>query len=150
MSAPAQVFVEAAARLHFGVLDLRGSLGRWFGGIGAAASAPTLLVSARRSDELAAAGQDAERALRFARRFLDHYGLPGGADVRVERALPSHAGLGSGTQLALSVSQFAAANIGFVLLALVVATLLLREYRRITGAGVEPARSSTQLAEAKM
>jgi ATP:ADP antiporter, AAA family len=55
-----------------------------------------------------------------------------------------------GTQLALSVSQFAAANIGFVLLALVVATLLLREYRRITGAGVEPARSSAQLAEAKM
>ena len=32
-----RVFVEAPARLHFGVLDLRGALGRWFGGIGAAA-----------------------------------------------------------------------------------------------------------------
>ena len=32
-----EVFVEAPARLHFGVLDLRGELGRWFGGIGAAA-----------------------------------------------------------------------------------------------------------------
>ena len=38
------VFVEAPARLHFGVLDLRGALGSWFGGIGAAAQAPTLLV----------------------------------------------------------------------------------------------------------
>ena len=40
------VFVEAPARLHFGVLDLRGALGRRFGGIGAAAPSPTLLVSA--------------------------------------------------------------------------------------------------------
>ena len=40
------VFVEASARLHFGVLDLRGTRGRWFGGIGASAARPTLLVSA--------------------------------------------------------------------------------------------------------
>src|SRR2546430_5201863 len=40
------VFVEAPARLHFGVLDLRGDLGRRFGGIGAAGSAPALLVEA--------------------------------------------------------------------------------------------------------
>ena len=46
------VFVEASARLHFGVLDLRGTLGRWFGGIGASASTPTLLVSAARADYL--------------------------------------------------------------------------------------------------
>ena len=41
-SAGQTVVVETAARLHFGVLDLRGSLGRWFGGIGAAAPGPTL------------------------------------------------------------------------------------------------------------
>ena len=34
------VFVEAPARLYFGVLDLRGDLGRRFGGIGAAVPAP--------------------------------------------------------------------------------------------------------------
>src|SRR5438093_138438 len=37
MSASDSVFVEAPARLHFGVLDLRGDLGRRFGGVGAAA-----------------------------------------------------------------------------------------------------------------
>ena len=53
------VFVEAPARLHFGVLDLRGTLGRRFGGIGAAAPAPTLLLSASRADRLAVTGEDA-------------------------------------------------------------------------------------------
>ena len=100
-----RIFVEAPARLHFGVLDLRGALGRWFGGIGAAASAPTLLVSAGPADTLRADGEDAERASHFALRFLEHHGVDGGADIRVHRALPSHAGLGSGTQLALAVAR---------------------------------------------
>jgi beta-RFAP synthase len=99
------VFVEAAARLHFGVLDLRGALGRRFGGIGAAAPAPTLLLSASRADTLAVTGEDADRAAGFARQFLAHHGLEGGAVVRIERALPPHAGLGSGTQLALAVAR---------------------------------------------
>jgi beta-ribofuranosylaminobenzene 5'-phosphate synthase len=99
------VFVEAPARLHFGVLDLRGSLGRWFGGIGAAAPAPTLLVSAERADTLEAQGEDRDRALEFASRFLAHHDIRRGARVRVHRALPSHAGLGSGTQLALAVAR---------------------------------------------
>jgi beta-ribofuranosylaminobenzene 5'-phosphate synthase len=99
------VFVEAPARLHFGVLDLRGALGRWFGGIGAAAPAPTLLVSACHADTLEVSGEDAERAADFAGRFLVHYGLRSGARLRVARALPRHAGLGSGTQLALAVGR---------------------------------------------
>ncbi len=99
------VFVEAPARLHFGVLDLRGSLGRWFGGIGAAAPAPTLLVSARRADTLDVTGADVDRAADFADRLLAHYGVKGGARVCVHRTLPEHAGLGSGTQLALAVGR---------------------------------------------
>jgi len=99
------VFVEASARLHFGVLDLRGAQGRWFGGIGAAASTPTLLVSAIPSDGLQVEGEDAARAHEYARRFLDFHHIPTGAVVRVHRALPRHAGLGSGTQLALSVAR---------------------------------------------
>jgi beta-ribofuranosylaminobenzene 5'-phosphate synthase len=99
------VFVEAPARLHFGVLDLRGTLGRWFGGIGAAAPAPTLLVSAERADTLDVQGEDADRAVEFASRFLSHHDIRRGARVRVHRALPAHAGLGSGTQLALAVAR---------------------------------------------
>ena len=99
------VFVEAPARLHFGLLDLRGALGRRFGGIGAAAPEPTLLVSAGAADTLTVTGEDADRAADFARRFLTHHRLGHGARLSVHRALPSHAGLGSGTQLALAVAR---------------------------------------------
>jgi len=99
------VFVETAARLHFGVLDLRGARGRWFGGVGAAAPSPTLLVSARQNATLAVDGEDAGRAAGFARTFLEHHRLECGASISVHRALPAHAGLGSGTQLALAVAR---------------------------------------------
>jgi beta-RFAP synthase len=99
------VFVEASARLHFGVLDLRGTRGRWFGGIGASAARPMLRISASRADTLSAQGEDAERAREFARLFLAHHHLRGGADIRVHQTLPSHVGLGSGTQLALAVAR---------------------------------------------
>jgi len=99
------VVVETAARLHFGVLDLRGSLGRWFGGIGAAAPGPTLRVVARPAHELCVDGEDATRALEFAQRFQRHYDLDAAVHVHVERALPHHKGLGSGTQLALAVGR---------------------------------------------
>lgn len=99
------VFVETAARLHFGVLDLRGARGRWFGGIGAAAPSPTLLVSASPAETIAAEGDDSARAAAFATRFVTDQGINGGASIRVHRALPAHAGLGSGTQLALAVAR---------------------------------------------
>jgi beta-ribofuranosylaminobenzene 5'-phosphate synthase len=99
------VFVEAPARLHFGMLDLRGGLGRRFGGIGVAIPSPSLLLEASPDDTLHADGPSGERACEFGRRFMEHHGLQGGAYIRVHRAIPSHAGLGSGTQLALAVAR---------------------------------------------
>src|SRR2546430_4373102 len=102
------VFVEAPARLHFGVLDLRGDLGRRFGGIGAAVPAPSLLLEARPAAELKAEGPDAARALEFARRFARHHGLDLRLHFCLHRSIPTHAGLGSGTQLALAVARASA------------------------------------------
>jgi beta-RFAP synthase len=64
-----------------------------------------LLVSASRADRLTVNGEDAARAHSFAQQFLDHHGIRSGADVQVHRSLPSHAGLGSGTQLALAIAR---------------------------------------------
>lgn len=99
------VYVEAAARLHFGVLDLRGEGRRWFGGVGAGAPGPTVLVSASPAERLSIDGQDTERAEVFARRFFEQKGLPLSGRLAVHRALPRHAGLGSGTQLALAIAR---------------------------------------------
>jgi beta-ribofuranosylaminobenzene 5'-phosphate synthase len=102
-----RVFIEAPARLHFGMLDLSGTLGRRFGGIGAAVPTPSLLLSAEaRGATITAEGPEAERAVRFAHRFVDHYGIEGrGAHFAIERVIPAHNGLGSGTQLALAVAR---------------------------------------------
>ncbi len=100
------VFVEAPGRLHFGVLDLGGSLGRWFGGIGTAAPVPPLLVSATRAgSDVVSSGDDSERAVQFAERYLQHHGISSGVTLHVHQSLPRHAGLGSGTQLALAVAR---------------------------------------------
>ena len=105
MSDAAPVVVEAPARLHFGVLDLRGDLGRRFGGIGAAVPVPSLLLEARRAPALAAEGPDAERALAFAQRFAAYHRLDARVRFCLHRTIPAHAGLGSGTQLALAVAR---------------------------------------------
>ena len=105
MSAPASVQVEAAARLHFGVLDLRGSLGRRFGGLGAAVPEPSLLLEASLDERVLVEGPDGDRAGEFARRFLTHHRLPGGVRLMVHRSIPAHSGLGSGTQLGLAVAR---------------------------------------------
>ncbi len=102
---PLRVQVEASARLHFGILDLRGNLGRWFGGIGAAIPTPSVLLEATPQERITAEGPDAGRAQEFAGRYLAATGLKGGAHLRLHRTIPAHVGLGSGTQLALSVAR---------------------------------------------
>ena len=101
------MFVEAPARLHFGMLDLRGALGRRFGGIGAAVPNPSLLIEAGRAASLTAEGPSpaANRAVQFGRRFLAHHAIDTGAHIRIHSAIPAHSGLGSGTQLALAVAR---------------------------------------------
>jgi len=105
MSSRGSIFIEAPARLHFGVLDLTGKLGRSFGGLGAAVPSPSLLLEVAPADQMSAQGPDADRAAEFARRFLDAHRLPGAARLVVHRAIPSHTGLGSGTQLGLAVAR---------------------------------------------
>ena len=105
MSVPDSILIEAPARLHFGVLDLRGKLGRCFGGLGAAIPSPSLLLEATRAEGVTAEGPDADRAVRFAKRWFTYQGLSGGAHIRIHRSIPSHSGLGSGTQLGLTVAR---------------------------------------------
>jgi beta-ribofuranosylaminobenzene 5'-phosphate synthase len=105
MSSHGSVFIEAPARLHFGVLDLRGRLGRHFGGLGAAIPCPSLLLEAKPGARLTAEGPDSVRALEFAERFLTYHGIADFVHIIIHKAIPSHAGLGSGTQLALAVAK---------------------------------------------
>jgi beta-ribofuranosylaminobenzene 5'-phosphate synthase len=98
-----KVYVKTPARLHLGLLDLNGDLGRLFGGLGVGIDRPNVVLEAQPSERLAAAGEKTERVKALAKRFLETYGITANASINVKQAIPEHAGLGSGTQLALAV-----------------------------------------------
>jgi len=87
------------------MLDLRGSLGRRFGGIGAGVFDPSLVLEVERAEQVEAEGADANRAAEFAQRYLASQGIHEGAKIVIHRSIPGHTGLGSGTQLALAVAR---------------------------------------------
>lgn len=98
------VSVTATARLHLGFLDLNGGLGRRFGSLGLALDGPVTQIVVRRAASDSVAGPDGSRAARALAAMSARLGLPGGHHVEIAQAIPSHAGLGSGTQLALAVA----------------------------------------------
>lgn len=97
------VEVHGTARLHLGFLDLNGSLGRRYGSIGLSLDAPVTRVSLRRLGVTTVQGPDSDRAARHLAAMLQHFRLSPGHDLRIDQAIPAHAGLGSGTQLALAI-----------------------------------------------
>jgi beta-ribofuranosylaminobenzene 5'-phosphate synthase len=99
-----KVTVTTSARLHFGFIDLDGSLGRRFGSIGLVINEPRLVLEATQADRLVIEGDGTGRARELARRFLRHHRISGGAHIVLKEVIPSHVGLGSGTQLALSIA----------------------------------------------
>lgn len=106
------VSLQAFGRLHFGLLCPEGDpFGRSFGGVGLMVAQPDLRLHVEPAASWSAEGPLAERALAFARRFQENscreeqLAVLSPRRLRIERALPAHAGLGSGTQLALAVAR---------------------------------------------
>jgi beta-ribofuranosylaminobenzene 5'-phosphate synthase len=101
----ASVTVTIPARLHLGFLDLNGGLGRRFGSIGLAISRLRTRISIAPAAHMRVSGPESERVCRYVEIMHRVLGLTAAHEVRVEEAVPSHAGLGSGTQLALAVAS---------------------------------------------
>ncbi len=53
------VHVRASARLHLGLIDLGGDVGRLFGGMGVAITQPNVVVEAEKSDCFIVEGEKA-------------------------------------------------------------------------------------------
>ncbi|WP_137284869.1 beta-ribofuranosylaminobenzene 5'-phosphate synthase family protein [Halorussus salinisoli] len=91
--------VTAGARLHFGFQNLSLAHQRLYGSLGVALDSPRVVVTADPAETVRC---DHDAAREYARRAVELLDVPG-VDVTVERTLPRHVGLGSGTQLALTV-----------------------------------------------
>lgn len=102
-----RVDVAVPARLHLGLLDLEGGLGRRFGSLGLTLDGPQTRLGVTRGRGLSAEGPDAERAERYLAETVRAFGLDGGFRVEIAEAIPAHNGLGSGTQLALAAGMAA-------------------------------------------
>jgi beta-ribofuranosylaminobenzene 5'-phosphate synthase len=98
-----EVTVRAPSRLHFGIIDMRGDLGRLHGSVGVATEEPTLVLRASEADTVSFEGYRVKRLEEYTRKALEILGVDGGASITLETDIPEHYGFGSGTQLALSV-----------------------------------------------
>lgn len=96
--------VQAPARLHLGFLDLNGGLGRRFGSLGLALNEPAVDLIVTDSKTLVAEGEEAERLLHYGEAASRFLGVPLRGHMRLRKSIPTHAGLGSGTQLAFAVA----------------------------------------------
>lgn len=88
-----------------GLIDLRGDLGRAFGSIGVGIKYPNVILTAEESDRLVVEGEQADRFRYFAERFMQAVDARIKCKIIVEKTIPMHVGLGSGTQSALAVSS---------------------------------------------
>jgi beta-ribofuranosylaminobenzene 5'-phosphate synthase len=129
------VTVTTTARLHFGFLDPSGRSSKPFGSFGLSLDQPATRLTLQTAETNAVTGPEADRAARYLRTMADACGLADRAyRLDVDEAIPSHAGLGSGTQLALAVGAAFAALEGLGLTPLEIAAKLGRGAR--SGIGI--------------
>ena len=99
-----KVQVKTPARLHLGLIDMNGDLGRMFGGLGVGIDHPNIIVEAQNAENFSVTGQETELATILAKRFFSAYKVQPKVEINVVQAIPAHIGLGSGTQFSLAIA----------------------------------------------
>jgi beta-RFAP synthase len=99
------VSVSTSARLHFGFLDPSGRGERPFSSFGLAIDWPKTTLTLRRGSDFEITGVDCERAAPYLRAIAASFGLTSLYRLQLDEVIPTHAGLGSGTQLALAIGS---------------------------------------------
>ncbi len=96
------IHIATSARLHMGFFDLNGSSGRRFGSLGLSLKQPNTAI------ELAHGGELFSELLpayidKAKHTILAYTGIKDEVSIKSHAEIPRHAGLGSGTQMALAV-----------------------------------------------
>jgi beta-ribofuranosylaminobenzene 5'-phosphate synthase len=133
--AKGNVRVTATARLHFGFLDPSGRGPRPFGSFGLSLDQPQTRLVLKRAPKLQVSGTERERGENYLKSIAANCGTTQAYSLHIEDAIPPHAGLGSGTQLALAIGTAFSALEGLDLTPQEIAKLLSRGGRSGIGIG---------------
>jgi len=87
-----------------GLIDLNGGVGRLFGGLGVGIDYPNAVVEAQNATALQITGQQPELSTQIASRFFSIYPVPPKVHLNIAKVIPTHTGLGSGTQLSIAIA----------------------------------------------
>ncbi|WP_454855339.1 beta-ribofuranosylaminobenzene 5'-phosphate synthase family protein [Rhizobium binxianense] len=98
------VSIQVPGRLHLGFLDIPGKAGLRFGSIGLPLDGISTSLEISKAAETSVHGNESARILAYLAALRSHLNLAAHHRVTVSETIPAHAGLGSGTQLALAVS----------------------------------------------
>ncbi|WP_089938616.1 beta-ribofuranosylaminobenzene 5'-phosphate synthase family protein [Candidatus Entotheonella palauensis] len=93
--------VRSPSRLHFTLIDMNGESGRIDGGLGVALDTPSLTLQFKQANHLkvhACHKKIAELARKELINMANAMGIMPNLEVHVKEVIPSHIGLGSGTQ----------------------------------------------------
>jgi len=99
-----RIRINAGSRLHFGLLDLTGDLGRVDGGIGLYLSKPRMIIEAGQSS-ITKSNSNTELVRHAVNQLNEHFGRNTHLDVKIIEFYGQHVGLGSSTQLLLSLGK---------------------------------------------
>ena len=97
------VAVITSARLHMGFFDLKGGASRTFGSLGLSIDAPCTKIVVTKSDETAIDANCDENVVKIVENIVKLVNLEQKFSLKVLQSIPQHAGLGSGTQMALAI-----------------------------------------------
>ena len=130
-----KVTVTTTARLHMGFIDLNGSAGRLFGSLGLALDSPTTQLEITRSKKTLIDAKNQFNVLNIVEKIIKELNLESGVSVKINEHIPAHAGLGSGTQMALAIGAGLNALFDLNLSATQLATITNRGARSGIGIG---------------
>jgi beta-RFAP synthase len=100
-----KIYIKTPARLHLGLIDMNGDLGRLFGGLGVGIDHPNVIVEAQTATDFKITGEKTELAKEITDRFFTKYPyIQPKVHLNIVKTIPCHTGLGSGTQLALALA----------------------------------------------
>lgn len=102
-----RVRVVTPSRLHFGLIDLNGALGRVDGGIGVALSKPSVILEAEfsKNDKVVGDRTKSKEISALMGKIKGCFNLTEHFKITLKKTIPAHVGLGGTTQLYLAVAR---------------------------------------------